>query len=636
MNLRLLMLCVALCPAVVACADDAPAPPTVTFDDDVKAIFRAKCTNCHNTDKKMAGLDLTNYTSMMAGGGSGTAVEPGDAGSSYLYMLVSHESEPYMPPNSPKMDDASLGKIQEWINLGAPENKGSKVAKKKTVDLSLSGVPTGKPDGPPPMPPRLPLEPIQHTARADAVTALAASPWAPLVAVGGFQQVLLYNTQTLELIGVLPFPEGVPQTLKFSRNGKLLLAGGGRGAYQGLCVVWDITTGQRIAEVGDETDAVLAADISPDQKLVALGGPSKKVKVYSTLTGELQYELNKHTEWVYAIEFSPDGVLLATADRNGGLIVWEAASGQEFLVLDGHKAAVNDVSWRPDSNLLASCDDEGQIRLWELENGKQVKNWGAHGGGTKAIEFNRDGRIVSCGADNAVKLWEPDGKERKRYDGLTSMALQVTFSADPALLIAGDWNGDVRAWSAEEGQPVGLLTPNPPTVQERVQSASTTLLQVQATRDAAAAALAPAEQAATAATALVEATKVQIAAAEQAKAAAQAQFAQLEARIAALPAEQGDNTPEQIAERQTVTAEREVAKAAVESADATLTTKRQELPQREAEAKAKQEAVAAPRQAMAEADAALAAAQAAVKRWQDELAFAAQVETANASAAGQP
>ena len=42
----------------------------------------------------------------------------GDASLSYLWMVVSHESEPFMPPNSPKIEDASLELIREWIDWG--------------------------------------------------------------------------------------------------------------------------------------------------------------------------------------------------------------------------------------------------------------------------------------------------------------------------------------------------------------------------------------------------------------------------------------------------------------------------------------------------------------------------------------
>ena len=69
--------------------------------------------------------------------------------------------------------------------------------------------------------------PVVASSRAAAASAIAVSPWAPLVAVGGQKQVVLYSSETLQPLGVLPFPEGQPRVLKFSRNGALLLAGGG-------------------------------------------------------------------------------------------------------------------------------------------------------------------------------------------------------------------------------------------------------------------------------------------------------------------------------------------------------------------------------------------------------------------------
>ncbi len=71
------------------------------------------------------------------------------------------------------------------------------------------------------------------------------------------------------------------------------------------------------ARVGDELDIVMAADISDDNKWIALAGPQKMVRVYETLTGQLKYEQKKHTDWIYSVRFSPDGLLLATSDRAG-------------------------------------------------------------------------------------------------------------------------------------------------------------------------------------------------------------------------------------------------------------------------------------------------------------------------------
>ncbi len=224
----------------------------------------------------------------MQGGASGASVEPGDSENSYLYMLMAHDSEPFMPPNSDKMPAEMLAVIKAWIEGGALETKSSKavVKPKEQMELALTFASNERPEGPPPMPTRLSLQPVVHTERTTAVNSIATSPWAPLVAISGQKQIQLYNTQTLQLAGVIPFPEGEPQVLRFTRNGQFLLAAGGVGSSIGRVVLFDVKTGERITEVGDELDAVLGADISSDLKYIALGGPQKVVRIYSTQTGE--------------------------------------------------------------------------------------------------------------------------------------------------------------------------------------------------------------------------------------------------------------------------------------------------------------------------------------------------------------
>lgn len=458
--------------ALLCCFPGATAEDKINFEDHVKPIFRAKCASCHNTNKKTADLDLSNYTAMMQGGGSGASIEPGDPDSSYLFMLINHDSEPYMPPNSDKLPDAMVNTVRKWIELGAPETSSSKVMlpKKAAVNLSVD-VSGDRPAGPPPMPDVLGLEPVVHTATTTAVSAIATSPWAKLVAVAGQKQVVLYNSESLQPLAVLPFPEGQARVLKFSRSGALLLAGGGHGASKGLAVVWNVRTGERIMQVGDELDEVLAADISADQSLVALGGPGKIVRVYSTVTGEQAYEITKHTDWIYSLEFSPDSVLLATADRAGGLHVWEAFTGRNYLTLNGHKGAVNAVSWRLDSNVLASASADASVKLWEMENGKSIKSWTAHGGGTTSMEFCRDGRVVTCGRDKIAKIWDQAGKQLKAFEAFSDLALRVSHCDETDRVIAGDWTGEVRVWKAADGARIGDLTTNPPTLEARLKQA---------------------------------------------------------------------------------------------------------------------------------------------------------------------
>ncbi len=446
-------------------ADEA-APPAakITYDEHVRPILREHCATCHNQDTKKSDLSIDTFAAIMQGGASGGVVEPGNPDGSRLWGLVNHTEEPKMPPNQDKLADAKLAIIKAWIVGGALENSGSTAkVKKPSMNLAVSGG-SGKPAGPPIMPEGLWRQPVVNTSRGGAVTSLAASPWAPLVAVAGQKQVLLYHSDTGNLLGVLPFPEGLPYVLKFSRSGALLLAGGGQGARQGRVVVFDVKSGQRVFEVGDELDAVLAADINENHTRIALSGPGKVVRVFSTADGSVLQEIRKHTDWIYSVEFSPDGVLLATADRSGGLFVWESDTAREYQNLQGHKGPITDVAWRLDSNLLASASEDGTIKLWEMENGTQVKNWNAHPGGAASVRFAHDGRLVSTGRDRIAKIWDGNGAQQRAFDALGDIALRAVFSHDDARVAAGDWLGEIRLWEAADGRLVTKLPLNPPTL----------------------------------------------------------------------------------------------------------------------------------------------------------------------------
>jgi mono/diheme cytochrome c family protein len=383
----------------------------VTYEDDVLPIFRDNCLKCHNPDKLKGDLDLTSFSAVVKGGGSGATLNSGDPDGSLLFKSITHAEEPEMPPKA-KLSDKEIATIRQWIAGGMLQGANSKAlaANKPTVDLALKAGAIGKPDGPPPMPGPLSLEPFVRATRGSALAALAASPWAPVVALAGPHQISLYHTGDLEFLGVLPFPEGLPCDVKFSRNGKLLLAGGGRGGHSGLVAVWDLAKAERVITIGDQFDSVLAADISSDQQWIALGGPDRILKIYQTKDGALAHRLKKHTEWVTAVEFSPDSKYLATGDRNGGLVLWEAASGQEMFNLPGHRGAITAITWRSDSELVASSSEDGTLKLWKASDGSALRSINANPGGSLSARFTHDGRIVTCGRDNKVQIWDVSGK----------------------------------------------------------------------------------------------------------------------------------------------------------------------------------------------------------------------------------
>jgi len=498
-------------------AEEAPAVK-INYEEHIKPILREHCFLCHNQNDAKSDLSLDSYGAAIRGGASGAVVVPGDPDGSRLYQLITHQDTPEMPPERDKLPEAVLATVKQWIELGALETAGSvaKIKAKPKLDMSAASG-AARPDGPAAMPEGLSLASPVVTGRSAAISALAASPWAPLIAVAGQEQIVLYHANTHELLGVLPFPEGTPHILKFSRSGALLLAGGGHGGHSGKVVVFDVKSGARVFEVGDELDAVLAADINEDHTRIALGGPGKVVRIYSTADGALLHEIRKHTDWIYALEFSPDGVLLATADRNGGLFVWEAETAREYQNLKGHGAAIHDVSWRVDSNVLASGSEDGTLRLWEMENGQQIKSWNAHGG-VQSLDFVANGQLVSTGRDRVTRAWDQEGKALREFEALSDVGLEVAAPLEGAHVVVGDWTGEVRVWNMADGARLANLAANPPSLEALAEQSAQRALAAQQAAQTIAAELVAAEQAVAQATgvaqaALDQATQAQTAAA---------------------------------------------------------------------------------------------------------------------------
>jgi hypothetical protein len=447
----------------ISVALHSAAEEKINYSDHILPLIEANCSKCHNPDKRKADLDLTSYQGALKGSGSGTVLVSGNPDASKLWKAINHAEEPFMPPNRPKLADKEIALLKQWIAGGLLENANGKAiaAAKPAVDLTLAPEAVGKPEGPPPMPQVLPRVPVTHTAHLGAITGLAASPWAPLVAVGGQKQVLLFQADTLALLGILPFTEGQPVDLKFSRNGKLLLAGGGKGAQSGAVLVWDVINGKRLMTLGKEYDTILAADIRPDQSQVALGRPGRLIKILSTRSGEVEHKIKKHTEWVTALGFSPSGQMLASADRNGGISLWDPDSGQELFSLPGHKAAVTALSWRSDSKFVASASEDGTVKLWDPQEGKLIKSWTAHAGGALDVSYVQDGHLVSCGRDNAITIWNGDGRKVRTLKSIGDLPLRAVFGYDGKRVFGTDFEGQLQVWDAADGKPLATLNANP-------------------------------------------------------------------------------------------------------------------------------------------------------------------------------
>jgi cytochrome c553 len=105
-------------------APQTPAQPASRdaefFEAQIHPVLANSCYDCHTDDEK-GGLRLDSRERMLKGGEHGPAIVPGDPDASLLIKAVRHESGvEKMPRRAPKLADAQIAALAEWIKAGAP------------------------------------------------------------------------------------------------------------------------------------------------------------------------------------------------------------------------------------------------------------------------------------------------------------------------------------------------------------------------------------------------------------------------------------------------------------------------------------------------------------------------------------
>ncbi|OKL60535.1 putative cytosolic iron-sulfur protein assembly protein 1 [Talaromyces atroroseus] len=201
--------------------------------------------------------------------------------------------------------------------------------------------------------------------------------------------------------------------------------------------------------------------------------------------------LDGHDSEVKSVSWSASGSLLATCSRDKSIWIWEDLDDgdnnfETVAVLQEHSADVKCVSWHPSEGCLASGSYDDTIRIWreDIDDWGQVACLEGHTGTVWFIDWepvdyapdtNNNSnikeewkehyklsgpRLVSCSADNTVRVWRRQGKEQQQNayaanTGIPSIirptGLDETWYEDAILPATHDLAIYSVAWSKRSG-----------------------------------------------------------------------------------------------------------------------------------------------------------------------------------------
>src|ERR1700737_1622497 len=84
------------------------------FKSEIMPVLEKNCVMCHGDQQKMAGLDLSSFSGMMAGSSSGPVIAPGKPERSMMWKMI----ENGQMPQGGKLTSAEKQLIHAYIEQG--------------------------------------------------------------------------------------------------------------------------------------------------------------------------------------------------------------------------------------------------------------------------------------------------------------------------------------------------------------------------------------------------------------------------------------------------------------------------------------------------------------------------------------
>lgn len=421
----------------------------VSYYNEVRPLLQVHCSGCHMPANKMSGLDITAYVGIARGGAKyGSSVAKGAPENSPLVNLVTGKMEPRMPMGGEALAADAVALLERWVREGAEDDTPAEARA-----------------------PQVPSEPPTY-AQAPTITGLAYSPDGGLLAVGGFQEILLHRADGSAIEARLLGRSDKIHSINFSRNGERLVAVGGTPARFGEVQVWDLEQNSLLQSVMATTDTLFAGDLSPDGTRAVFGGVDKSVWMVDVESGERIFRAGHHEDWVLQTVFGIDGKRIVSVGRDRAAKLADGATGAfienvNFLrdklyavarhprrdyVLIGGEDRVPYLYTMDRPRALKIADDSTLIRKYEEQEGTIF-----------TVAFSPDGsRFAVGGVADEVPVYDTESGERvatcKGHDGGIFV---VAFHPDGTRVTTGGFDGVVRVYDAASGEEVNSFVSVP-------------------------------------------------------------------------------------------------------------------------------------------------------------------------------
>ncbi|MBI2377206.1 MAG: hypothetical protein HYV07_24615 [Deltaproteobacteria bacterium] len=197
--------------------------------------------------------------------------------------------------------------------------------------------------------------------------------------------------------------DGPVQAVAVTADGKLAASAGSDGTVR----IWELSSARELRVLRNARASAL--ELSPDARLVAIGGDALMIAKVST--GELVHTIRTAGP-IRSVAFGKSGSLVGAA-VGSTVELYEVASGEPLgsVVLE---SAVGAIAFAPDRALLATGEASGDVTLFDLGTGEKLAtlgSWisrlfglGTHEADVTGLAFSPDGSWLASVSSNGEMI----------------------------------------------------------------------------------------------------------------------------------------------------------------------------------------------------------------------------------------
>ena len=290
------------------------------------------------------------------------------------------------------------------------------------------------------------IKTIPHTKsdRRPVVTSVALQQTGDLLAiVGDDHYVCTYDLAEQKFTQHSKHHTDWVRAAQFSPSGdRLATAGNDR-----KLIIVDVNDIDRPIVEKRHPEAIISIAYSHDGSKLATVGFERKLRIYDAESGQKISEQNCDCTDNRCVAFSADDQMIAVGGRSGVISVWSTGDMTPVTTYKKHRQRVRSISFTDDNQILSAGEDQ-VIRLTDPKNIDASKNTVRLGAKLFATEIVEHGFFATGGSDNEVIIWNTDAMAA--LGSLSGHTGTVScLAAKKNTLVSGSYDASVRVWKTE-------------------------------------------------------------------------------------------------------------------------------------------------------------------------------------------